>query len=665
VIGVGQKSLPKFLNEFGDEIAHNKPLDVAMFDAYRTIFDPKGTRGDDLAPLVLLAPRTNQQTAFDGIRVQNRVREFAARLNRLPGNVVVGKPPAAAQHIGINRSFKTIDEYRKGVSQAIENDDLNFTREIFGSKGLRSTTKIIENLEKNLSISPSDETFESATNETASAPDSQPFSAFPRLDAPAAVEAEKSFEVEVGFSDVPDPTQPDQKKITISDAQEDEEMLVVVFARNGWVDGPNHALLGLKIGAAAKFSIRAAANYDFVEVTAEYFFRNVYVGAIVKAVPVAGRPAPQLDYEAVPNIFRPILKTVERAGLDLVLMVKRAAGTEITWQALTAKCKIPSEPYVVDVGDAKQFASQLDKDQKQKKYTGAEGHTVVKSIGQFIADNIPPEIQTSFLAPCLQKSEAPRIMILTNEPYIPWELALLQPSITGRKNLEYLGAVARIGRWFTGAVTPAPDPDLKIGAFSVVCAETYTGNKKPLPQAIAERDWLKGKYKDKVSTVLGNRDPVIEWISSLPNGPGHLAHLALHGYSNPTANDQLLILGDDKNLTPADLTGGPRLETDMPKYGMVFLNACQVGTAGVTLGQFAGFPGALLRAGTNAVIGPIWEVNDVAARELVEEFYENTLEKGVPVSEALRKLRAGCDPTATTTPLAYIFYGHPDLVLKK
>ena len=254
-------------------------------------------------------------------------------------------------------------------------------------------------------------------------------------------------------------------------------------------------------------------------------------------------------------------------------------------------------------------------------------------------------------------------MILTNEPYIPWELALFQPSITGRNKLEYFGAVARIGRWWVGSLTPAPDPDLKIGAFSVVCAETYVGNRKPLPHAIAERDWLNKKYG--AVPVLGNLDPVVKWISALPNGAGHLAHFALHGISNPAANDQLLILGDGGNLTPSDLTGGPRLENAIPKYGMVFLNACQVGTPGVTLGQFAGFPGALLRAGTNAVIGPIWEVNDVAARDLVVGFYESTLEKDVPVSEALRKLRAGCDPSATTTPLAYIFYGHPDLVLKK
>ena len=83
------------------------------------------------------------------------------------------------------------------------------------------------------------------------------------------------------------------------------------------------------------------------------------------------------------------------------------------------------------------------------------------------------------------------------------------------------------------------------------------------------------------------------------------------------------------------------------------------------IGTIRGFSRCAAASGTNAVIGPIWEVNDVAARDLVVGFYESTLEKDVPVSEALRKLRAGCDPSATTTPLAYIFYGHPDLVSKK
>ena len=670
VIGVGQKSLPKFLNEFSDEIAHNKPLDVAIFDAYRTIFNPKGSRGDDLAPLVLLAPRTNRETVFNGIRIENRVKEFAERLNRLPGNVVVGRPPDAAKHIGIDKSRQTVDDYRKGISRAIESGELNFGREILGSKGLRSTTKVIADLEEKLSISPSNEAFERATNESASASDSQPFSAFPRLDAPAAVETEKSFEIKVGFSDVPDSTQPDLARITISDAGKEEDILVFVSAQNGQVDDPNFARLKLELDASAKFTIRAAANCDFVRVTAKYFFRNEPAGSIVRTVPVAGRPAPEPDHPPVPKLFWPVLKTVVRKSLDLVLLVDLEEEGRITWQAIAGENI--SKPVPMLVGDARQFAAQFDKIQKNFGHTGKLSHTNVQFAGQTITSKIPEEILSDFIAPCLKKFEetsgeksephAPRILILTNEPYIPWELALLQPSVTGRKKLEYFGAMARIGRWWVGPRTAAPEPNLKIGPVSVICAEVYVGNQQQLPEAIAEKDWLHNTFN--ADRVLGNFDPVIAWIDTLPKGPGHLAHFALHGYSNPEANDQLLMLGDGKNLTPP-LLSGVRTEGEVPKYGMVFLNACQVGTAGVALGQLSGFPGALLAAGTDAVIGPIWEVNDVAARTLVERFYQDTLRKNVPVSEALRQIRADCDPTkTTTTPLAYIFYGHPDLVLE-
>ena len=85
----------------------------------------------------------------------------------------------------------------------------------------------------------------------------------------------------------------------------------------------------------------------------------------------------------------------------------------------------------------------------------------------------------------------------------------------------------------------------------------------------------------------------------------------------------------------------------------------------MALGQFAGFPGRLLKVGTNAVIGPIWEVGDAAAHLVVQNFYNGTFDKRLPVSETLRQIRADRDPEKTTTPLAYIFYGHPDLTLSQ
>ena len=670
LIEASQKSIPKFLNEFTDEIAHNKPMDVAIFDAYRTIFDPKGTHGRSLAPLVLLAPKTNQEGTFGGIQVENRIKEFSDRLGRLPGHVVIGPPPKRANYLGIDKSSRTVDDYRSALSQAIDRGKFDFTREDRTSTGLRSTAKAVEILEEQLKTSrratrAKPTASEAAGDPTTAASEVEPFSAYPRLDAPATAKPATSFDIDVGFSDIPDPNLPNPpEKITISDARKDDVMLVVVSAENGKVVTPNNARLQLKLDAHASFKVSPAANCDFVRISADYFFRNEPVGSIVRTVSIAGRPLPpDPDHPPIADLFWPVLKTVSRKTLDLVLLIKREQGTNITWQAIAGD-KI-SEPFVVDAGDAKQFASQLDRDQRGSGYVGFQSHTTVQVTGQTIALLIPTEIQDRFLAPCLKGAEAPRILILTNEPYIPWELALLDPTVTGKSDPQYFGAVARIGRWWVAPRMTAPLPDVKLGKFSVVCADTYDvdTNKKPLPEAIAERDWLCSTFK--AVPVLGRLQPVIDWIKSLPIGPGHLAHFALHGYSNPLANEQLLVLGDGGNVTPAILSG-LRLADKDPRYSMVFLNACQVANAGATLGQFAGFPGALLAAGTNAVIGPIWEVVDTAAHQLVMDFYQTTLQKNVPVSEALRQLRAKCDPNKdTTTPLAYIFFGHPDLTLQR
>jgi hypothetical protein len=128
LIEASQTSIPRFLNEFSDEIAHNKPLDVAIFDAYRTIFDPKGALGGSLAPLILLAPTTNQETTFGGIRLENRVKELSDRLGRLPGHVIVGGSPGGAKHLGITKSARTVQDYRSAMSKAIEHGNLNLKK---------------------------------------------------------------------------------------------------------------------------------------------------------------------------------------------------------------------------------------------------------------------------------------------------------------------------------------------------------------------------------------------------------------------------------------------------------------------------------------------------------------------------------------------------------
>jgi hypothetical protein len=129
--------------------------------------------------------------------------------------------------------------------------------------------------------------------------------------------------------------------------------------------------------------VRPAANCDFVRVSADYFYRNEPVGSIVRTVPIAGRRAPEPDHPPIADLFFPVLSTVSRKTLDLVLLIKREEGTRITWQAIAGE-RI-SEQMPVDAGDAKQFASQLDRDQRGFEYKGFQSHTTVQVIGQTIA----------------------------------------------------------------------------------------------------------------------------------------------------------------------------------------------------------------------------------------------------------------------------------------
>ena len=55
---------------------------------------------------------------------------------------------------------------------------------------------------------------------------------------------------------------------------------------------------------------------------------------------------------------------------------------------------------------------------------------------------------------------------------------------------------------------------------------------------------------------------------------------------------------------------------------------------------------------------------DAVARDIATDVHRLCLEEGVAVGEALRRVRGrfADDPTSST-PLAYVFYGHPELTL--
>jgi hypothetical protein len=695
--------MQRFEHELENEISHNKHLDLALFDASQSL---------GVQPPLLFTPNIGPETLLEDPRIENRVKEMRDRLANLPGNMPLGRIPGAPA-LGIRSDAQTVAEYLTDIDQAIDESRLDFDRESNGGLALQQLGEQVSGLETSARSSALDqpdspqlpdlqehrnlgvagdkdrapgaiavlnddssgsepapestagsaigtgETELAATSAAAavSSLDTRPFTAYPRISAPKEILSD-SFQFEVGFSKEPDRQAALQTEISVVDPRPGEDMLVLVAAKGARIVGTNSARLELTLSAAAQFTAAPATGVQSVEISAEYFFRNEHVGTVVKEIALKGNQPVSLPM-ITQDLYAPMLLAINRHALDLILIVKLEEPDYLTFQAINCRSNDYSPLIRTHTGNTRQHATKLDRDQRPFSHCGAAGHMTVKGVAQSIADAIPIEIMDSYIKPMLTGEGPPEILILTNEPYIPWELALVQTSGAP----TYLGAVARVGRWWVGARMAPPPLEIEVRSITAVGADKYglDSNQKDLQHAKEEREWLCSQFSAK--PVVANRlEVVMEWIDALPTGPGHLAHLALHGYSDPGASEQALIMGDGKPLPPI-LLAGIRDVHQEPRFSMVFLNACQVGSATECLGQIAGFPGALLTAGTGGVIGPIWEVNDIAARGLAQDFYKIALRQGVPVSETLRQFRANCSTAGSTTPLAYIFYGHPSLRL--
>jgi CHAT domain-containing protein len=73
---------------------------------------------------------------------------------------------------------------------------------------------------------------------------------------------------------------------------------------------------------------------------------------------------------------------------------------------------------------------------------------------------------------------------------------------------------------------------------------------------------------------------------------------------------------------------------------LVVLSACQTGSGKVERGEgVIGLTRAVMYAGTPAVVASLWNVQDIATKELMVKFYTNMLEKGMKKEEALRQAK--------------------------
>ena len=110
----------------------------------------------------------------------------------------------------------------------------------------------------------------------------------------------------------------------------------------------------------------------------------------------------------------------------------------------------------------------------------------------------------------------------------------------------------------------------------------------------------------------------------------------------------------------------------MPRPMFVFLNACQVGAGQRVLGDYAGLATAFLSAGAAGVVAALWNVHDLAARDVAVNFYRDLDADAMPVAAVLRRIRAQStrqyadkDAVGRATLLANQLFGHPDCAYQR
>jgi len=530
-----------------------------------------------------------------------------------------------------------------------------------------------------------------ASEPSASAPVSKRREAYPRVDAPDVVVIDQSFDVTVGIAPRRDRTLVGTGAFDVSDGDL-IDMMLTYDPQSLRLDGdPRLSLPVTRDDPYPSTTVRFTA-LDGDDLGGErrigvHYLRDGVVVAIAWRVVVAVRTADEVASAPRPQTrereLLDLTSLVAEDAPDLALAVFRADSTppgRYVWAAYPAASDvpIPDSARAKDLGDPRSFTTDIGREVAMSSDRYAL-YTFLVGTGRRVGDAVPPAMQAAIrhVAEQPDRSEAASVLLFTEEPYVPWELASFSPPLATSFGgaSPFLGAHVALGRWPLTDSRPKPVPRRSVEVVDrAVLTAKYVGvtGWPQLPFAEAEAADL-AKRHPRTAVVEPVFRAVLDCLGGKP--AADVLHVALHGRYDPQGVDQGLVL-----LAPKANGGfGPQYlkpqhvdAVTMPRPTFLFLNACQVGQGQVALGDYAGLAAAFLRAGASGVVAALWNVEDEVASRVADDFYTSVYGgDGAPsVAEALRRIRAtytadnvdaGTGDSATF--VAYQLFGHPRLRL--
>jgi hypothetical protein len=471
-----------------------------------------------------------------------------------------------------------------------------------------------------------------------------PVSLMPFLVAPAVVAIGRQFEVRLGVGAT--------ESTTAKRSRPHEVTAQIVTGAAVVEGGPWRRRLSVSAnGQPAELTVRmrATRNVGEANLTVLYSAGGQTVGVARRHLWVV----PSGQEAHVPPVgateATPFRLPVEQPAADLELRatyVGPRAQNLMQWTVESPHAlALPDAPIEVDLGhDPEQFAATL-----LAEISEGDGHAGLAELllgaGRQLARTLDPTLIGLVQGVLTRPGEGlPRVLLLTEEAAIPWELVAIEPA--PESTPPFLATRAVVGRWYLDPGTPTLPPPVASGSGPRSVLATAV-----LPAALQERDRLVARFG-----FAAVNPTVAEALDAFERSG--VVHLACHG-SWKHQDDRFFLELNDGHLTPTHIAG---LHLDQRPF--VFLNACQVASGGESLGTPTGFPAELVFAGVGGCVAPLWSVRDDQAFTIAVAFYDGALAGRSP-AEVIheQRLRAAFDGLMDATPFAYQFIGHPSLLI--
>jgi hypothetical protein len=363
---------------------------------------------------------------------------------------------------------------------------------------------------------------------------------------------------------------------------------------------------------------------------------------------------------------------IDAAGLErlpvLEIFERRVAGGRVVYQyavRATPRGKVrhfESPPLVRSQQFAAKRIAQIADIWRNTQRSPEERFCDVQDIGVDFFERLFPEDMQEFLWE--RRDKLGNLLVLTDEPYMPWEVVHLKPPRGEREQEPRFLAQGGLVRWHFDRVPPQR-LRVRPGRARSLCP-VYEDPAFALAGPELEANFLHERFGAKPIR------PTPRAVRSLLRRGGFdLLHFAGHGAADAaTIEDARILLAagrqDGQELQEYLSATNVSANASWTRRGevgpVVVLNACEVGQCGTQLSTVGGFAKAFLDAGASAFVSCLWSVRDKPSRTFVEALYDELL-RGATVATASARARAAARAAGDETWLAYVVYARPDAVL--